>query len=322
MTTPRSAIRARAALTAFSLAAVLENPLPCTAQAPFVIPRASGPIEIDGRVDEPAWDAIPPLPLVTHQPTFGLPPSERTEIRLAHDDDYLYLSCRAYDSDPEGIQAPSLQRDDGSWTNDWCVVNLDTFDDNEKTLVFGTSPAGIRTDVVFPNDAIGPGSGSWNTFWDAEVQRTSEGWFAEIRIPFTSLRFRDGGPEEPIVLGVAVWRLIARKNEVVIFPAIPPNWPRAWAKASQFQQAVLPRVRSRRPLYVTPYALGGTSRTQLLDGAGTAYVPTDDRVGWRLLRRPHRVAEPDSLLAAQRTPAAIGDVPDGCGAVSRSRPGV
>jgi len=75
---------------------------------PVVVPRLTGPVELDGRVDEPAWDAIAPLPLVTHWPEFGAAPSEPTELRLAYDDEYVYLSCRCY-APPERIFAASFR---------------------------------------------------------------------------------------------------------------------------------------------------------------------------------------------------------------------
>ena len=89
--------------------------LPVAAQeAPFLVPRLSGPVEIDGRVDEAAWMAIPPLEVSASLPTFGRAPSERTEIRIAYDDTYLYVAGRMYDRDPGGIRATSLRLSAGA----------------------------------------------------------------------------------------------------------------------------------------------------------------------------------------------------------------
>src|SRR5210317_1674906 len=81
--------------------AQMDNPMP--------IARIEG-ITFDGRVDEPAWNNIPPLPMVQYEPNAGEPPTERTEIRLAYDDQYLYVSMRAFDSAPNGVRATSLYR--------------------------------------------------------------------------------------------------------------------------------------------------------------------------------------------------------------------
>src|SRR5690606_6726655 len=79
-----------------------------------------GSIVLDGRIDESAWAAISPLPAVTHVPSFLAPPSERTEFRIAYDSEYLYFGCHAYDEDPEGIRAYSLERDESGFRSDFC----------------------------------------------------------------------------------------------------------------------------------------------------------------------------------------------------------
>ena len=78
--------------------------------APLPIMRISG-ITFDGRVEDSEWNAIPPLPMVQYEPNAGEAPTERTEIRLAYDDTYFYVSMRAYDSEPGGVRATSLYRD-------------------------------------------------------------------------------------------------------------------------------------------------------------------------------------------------------------------
>jgi hypothetical protein len=252
------------------------QPVPTDSAGRFVVPRLTGPITLDGSVDEPAWEAIPPLPVTMHLPTFGAEPTERTEIRVAYDDRYIYLSCRNYDSDPAGIQAPTLRRDGSSLTNDWCVLQLDTFNDKETGLAFGTTPAGIRTDVVWPNDGESSGNFSWNTFWDAAVSRDDHGWYAEIRVPLSSLRFqeRDG----QVVMGVSAWRGIARKNEYVTFPAIDNRWGGfAVIKASQYRESVFHGIRPTRPVYVTPYLVAAGERIWEQPGQGLPYEPVRER---------------------------------------------
>ena len=118
---------------------------------------------------------------------------------------------------------------------------------------------------------------NWNTFWDVAVKTTSEGWFAEMRIPFSSLRFhnRDGR----VTMGLSAWRGIARKNEIIIFPSIPPNWGFfSITKGSQLQPVAIDGVQSRRPLYVTPYVIGGTGFTNAVNSDRTGYNQTTQAV--------------------------------------------
>ncbi len=109
-------------------------------------------VQFDGKVDEPAWDVIAPLPMVQYEPMAGAPPTEQTEIRLAYDDKYFYVSMRAFDRDPNGIRATSLYRDQIAGS-DHLEILLDTYNDNQTGYIFTTTPTGIRNDADVANDA-------------------------------------------------------------------------------------------------------------------------------------------------------------------------
>jgi hypothetical protein len=239
------------------------------AQQPLVLQRMQGSITLDGLSDEAAWKAVVPLPVTAHYPTFGGTPTERSEFLVAHDDDYLYVAGRLHDSDPDGIRASTLRRDHNNLSTDWFGVNLDTFNDNQNLLMFATNPAGIRADFAWEQNGAEVRI-DWDTFWDVAVARTSEGWFAEIRIPLSSLRFQEGG--DGIVMGLTVWRHIARKNERMTFPAIEPRWGfRSVMRASETAEVLMAGVQPRTAVAVTPYALGGAGRVQALDETASGY---------------------------------------------------
>jgi hypothetical protein len=226
--------------------------------------RLGGPVELDGLSNEPAWEAVDPLPLTTHWPRFGGAISERTEIRVAYDDDHIYFAGRFYDSDPAGIRRNSLYRD--RWNGDDAFdIVVDSFNDNETALMFTTTPLGIMIDQEVSNDADPSGGArplnlEWNGYWDVAARVTQEGWFAEVRIPFSSLGFEVEG--ERVVMGLIVGRYVSRKDEKYIFPAIPPNWDMADVKPSQAQDVLITGINEKSPLYVTPYVLGGLDRTR------------------------------------------------------------
>ncbi|MEO0556806.1 MAG: DUF5916 domain-containing protein [Bacteroidota bacterium] len=243
---------------------------------PMDVPRLTGPIDLDGRVDEPAWDAIAPLELVTHWPEFGNAPSERTEIRLGYDDDHLYLSCRCY-APPEAVFASSFQRDLFTLATDYLAIALDTFQDNENGVYFLVSPTGSRTDAAIAKDANESPDPSWNTYWDTEATITDEGWFSEVRIPFSSLRYepKDGR----VVMGLSTFRYLGRKNELDLFPAIPPDWGfDSMVKPSEMQPVAFEGLSSERPIYVTPYALAGLGQSFDLNEDEDAYLRTESEV--------------------------------------------
>jgi hypothetical protein len=235
------------------------------------VPRLDAPLRWEDPSAATAWEQVPPLPVVQSAPLFGAPPSERTVLRLAHDDEYLYAAGWMYDSDPGGIRAVSLRRDESSFSSDWFLVSLDTFRDLQNTLLFATTPTGLRTDVAFSNDATPPPNIAWNTFWDVAVTRDGHGWYAVMRIPFSSLRFeqRDG----VVVMGVTLARRIARRNEMISWPAIPHDWgTNSIYKASLMNEIVLRGLTPATPVYATPYFLLGETLAHQADPSGERFV--------------------------------------------------
>lgn len=251
------------------------NPILGQTKDPIYIPRVSH-IIFDGKVDDPEWEAIEPFPLVQYEPMAGAAPTHPTEVRLAYDDKYIYASLRAYEIHDGEIRATSLYRDQIAGS-DHTEIMLDTYNDNQSGYIFTTTPTGIRNDAEVFNDATvssvlqgGAFNRDFNTFWDAATTVTEEGWFAEIRIPFSSLRFQEVNGE--VTMGLTMQRKIAHKNERLVYPAIPPitNW--AFLRPSLAQKIVFTGIRPSKTLYVTPYLLGGQTKSNTLNEAGTAYA--------------------------------------------------
>ena len=240
----------------------------------LIMPRIKGPVKLDGLSNEPAWEGIEPFPVLMHFPNFGAEPSERTEILMSYDDDFLYVAGRLYDSEPSKIQAPSKKRDWGGGSTDWFGIVIDSFNDKENALAFFTTPSGLRLDFTISNDAQGdkPTNSSWNTFWDVATEKNDDGWFAEIRIPFSSLRFQDRNGR--VVMGIILRRYIARKSEHVTFPEIPPNWNISFYKPSQTLEVVFEGLYKCRSLYIAPYLLGGFGHYSEINEEKTIYQST------------------------------------------------
>ncbi|MCP4726409.1 MAG: carbohydrate binding family 9 domain-containing protein [bacterium] len=240
------------------------------AQEPIELHRLTGTIVLDGNINEPAWENIPPLPMTMYQPTYRGTPTEQTEIRFAYDENYLYASGKFYDSNPSEIRVNSLYRDRDS-NDDTFEILLDTFNDKENALYFWTNPAGIRGDLALSNDGNGRNV-NWNTFWDVATTQTDEGWFAEIRIPFSSLGFSN--ESEKVTIGLITMRFIARKNERLLFPAISNNY--SFGAPSKAQEIVLNNIKSQKPVYITPYFLGGLGQNSILNSTSTGYTRNND----------------------------------------------
>lgn len=240
------------------------------AQTPLSLTRITEAIKIDGLSDEPAWQKIAPLPLTMYKPAYQGEPTERTEIRIAYDKDYLYCSARCYDATPSDIRVNSLYRDRSSEDDKFGII-LDTFNDKKSALQFWTTPAGIRGDKAIYKDGKSDNK-HWNTYWDVAAVQNEEGWFVEMRIPFSSLSFQDENGR--VVMGLIAYRDIARKNERLVFPDLSPE--RGIDTPSRAHPVVLEQVHSQKPVYFTPYVVGGLEQTPTLNDAGTEYRLKND----------------------------------------------
>jgi hypothetical protein len=230
---------------------------------PFELARLTAPVIVDGSPTEPAWDAIDSLPLTMYAPVFRGSPTQRSIIKVAYDDEYFYAAGWFYDENPNGIRINSLYRD--RWNGDDAfAIYIDAFNDNQNTKWFGTTPGGIRFDILVSDDGLTQND-SWDTFWTARSTVTATGWFSEVRIPFSSLGFRVGD-DGRAVMGLTVTRLVSRTGERVTFPEIDPKFE--FRRPSVARDVVMRDVRTRTPIYVTPYALAATNQAVLSEPAG------------------------------------------------------
>ena len=240
----------------------------------LVIQKVSS-ISFDGRVVDPEWDEIKPVPVIQYSPDYGAPPTESTEIRFAYDDKYFYASIRAYDREPDKIRGNSLYRDRLAGSDHFEIL-LDSYNDNETAFIFNTISTGVRTDAAIANDATGGTisssawfNGNFNTFWDTKVSRDDKGWYAETRIPFSSLRFEN--IDGDVIMGLSVQRKIARKLERLVFPGIKPENDWAFLKPSLAQKILIRGIRPTKSVYITPYVLSGVTRSNTLNDNGSGY---------------------------------------------------
>jgi hypothetical protein len=252
------------------------------AQESLNITRLSGKIEFDGIPGEDTWKTASQFTLTMHKPDFGAKPSENSDIRIGYDDEYLWIGASLYMRDASRIFATTKKRDEELRDYDAFGIILDTYDDNENALAFFTAPTGLRTDFTVSNDAAGHGPGegtnmSWNTFWDVKTTRDASGWYVEMRIPFSSLKFK---PENDIAtMGIIISRNISANNETDTYPAIDPKYGfMATNKPSLAQTIKIGGARPTKPIYISPYVLAGFSRDWQLseDDVVPGYVKNDN----------------------------------------------
>ena len=232
------------------------------------LPRLREPITLDGVSDEPAWAAIDPIEPVMQLPTFEGRPTQRTEFRFAYDAAYFYASARMYVASRSHIRGNSLQRD-RLGSDDVFRVILDTFDDSENGVGFATTPTGVRVDFSVAGDGQSINY-DWNTLWDVATMRTDSGWFAEMRVPLSSLRFQTASGIA--TMGILALRSSSATNETVTYPEAPPRFSGASNRVSRARRFTLDGVSSQRVMVFTPYVLNGGTRSAILDQRSAAYV--------------------------------------------------
>ena len=225
--------------------------------------------------DEAVWKQIDPFPMVSHIPVSGNPPSEKSVIRMAYDEKYVYVGALLYVSDPELIHAIGKKRDQESMTSDWFGISLDTYNDKENALLFYTNPNGLRWDATVSNDGtpVGedpPMNRNWNTFWDVKTTMDEKGWYTEMRIPISSLRFQP--KDKTIIMGISLFRWVPAKNEGYSFPEIPLNWGDfSNFKPSQYAEIEFEGLNPKKPLYISPYMLSSYTQSYELNSDESGY---------------------------------------------------
>jgi hypothetical protein len=180
--------------------------------------RAAGPIEVDGRLDEAAWQAaLPAGGFIQNEPREGEPATFDTEVRIVYDEEAIYFGVLAADPEPSRIIVADLKKDypvDGS---DAFVILLDTFHDGRNGYQFATNPGGAKWDAQLANEGRDFNM-NWDGIWTVETRITETGWEAEIRIPFRTLKFADRDPQ---TWGINFRRKVRRLNEDSFWSPLP-----------------------------------------------------------------------------------------------------
>ena len=202
-------------------AAAAERPI--TLQSPdnrrvVTAAAADSPITLDGSLDESVWQAAEPaVGFVQAEPHEGEPATEATEVRVAFDREALYVGVICRDQAADGVIVNDIRKDFAPGEQDSFEMIFDTFADRRNGFVFAINPAGAKSDTQIANEGRDVNT-SWDAVWSVATKRDGNGWTAEIRIPFKTLRFERG---EGHIWGVNFSRRIRRKNEIDYWSPVP-----------------------------------------------------------------------------------------------------
>lgn len=226
-----------------------KQPLKKVALARAINPHAPA---IDGKLDDPAWQHGEWYSdFVQFHPYEGQSPAEQTAFKILYDDSHLYIAIRCYDSKPETIERRLSRRD--STSGDYVMVFIDSLHDLRTSYCFAVNAAGVKADQILPEDSFDERTVdlSWDPIWEVKTAVDSQGWTAEMKIPFSQLRFSTTGEQ---VWGLEVWRELFRNGEISLWQPIPKNAP-GWT--SQFGELRgMTGLKPPRQVEIMPYTVG------------------------------------------------------------------
>jgi hypothetical protein len=174
--------------------------------------RRTGPIAIDGRLDDAAWATATPITgFVQSYPKPGAPATDQTIARVLYDDQAIYVAIQLRDSRPDSIAAQLARRDATGIYSDWVHLIIDSYRDRRTSFRFTVNPKGVKKDVYTSND--GAEDVNWDAVWEVGTSIDSSGWNAEYRIPLSQLRFGNAQAGNERIWGFQIQRDVARRQE-------------------------------------------------------------------------------------------------------------
>lgn len=231
--------------------------------------KSASTIKIDGKLNESDWDkAVPITDFIQKNPNQGSPSSYKTEVKILHDDNYLYIGAINFQP-KSGIVVKNLERDFSYFQNDLLGIAIDGFLDRRNSTVFQVTPLGSLRDMqVIDGDRDNE---DWNATWNAKTTILEDRWIVEIAIPWDILRYPEGADK----LGVIFARNIRSLNEFSSSPAVP----RSVTVYRMEYEAVLDGLSTPPPstnIQINPYVLGDY---QYIDDGGNTDSEIEPKIG-------------------------------------------
>lgn len=230
-------------------------------------PAISSPVRIDGRLDDAAWQTAPAgTGFRVWDPNRGAIPSEETVFKVVYDRDAVYFGVACHEKDPSKVSAKLSRRDRFS-NSDLVSVYIDPYNDHTTGYNFKVNPYGVQMDSYVYND--GEQDQDWDAVWQAETYRDTDGWYAEIRIPFSAVRYRRA-PE--MTWGLEVYRYMHGRGEDTAWVTWDRSIPGFVSRFGELKG--LRDIPAPRQLEIVPFTVG-----RLTDPAITPDRPAPGQPG-------------------------------------------
>lgn len=181
--------------------------------------------KIDGSLDDSAWLSAPVLTaFIQNYPNTGSPATRQTQVRILYDNSAIYVGAYMYD-DPENIRKQLTGRDDeGQKDVDYFSVFFDTYNDDQNGFQFLVTSVNVQTDAKLGPGFTGTfgqyGDKTWDAVWQSKTSIRSDGWIAELKIPYISLRFSKKNVQD---WGLQFLRFSRSNNETAFWNNVDPQ---------------------------------------------------------------------------------------------------
>ncbi len=221
------------------------------------VPVPGVPPHIDGKMEK-VWNAAPWSGHFTqYEPYNGKAPSQQTAFKIMYDDNNLYVLIRCYDSEPGKIERRITRRD--NFEGDWVAIAIDSYDDNLTAFAFSSNAVGVKGDVKFSND--GDMDATWNAVWYLKTSIDSLGWIAEMKIPFTQLRFSKSVSH---TWGIQVIRNLFRKQETSVWNPVSKEVS-GWVSHFGVMNGI-DNIKPKKEVELIPYLMGSLTTGEKEEG--------------------------------------------------------
>jgi hypothetical protein len=251
----------------FFILVVVSGSFQAAAQAPaqqnaFAF-KLKEPITLDGILDEAIWKDAEGWNgnFMQYFPSDTSLSKVPTRVKIAFDENNLYLAAIMENTGPRKYVSTSLRRDYRGEQNDGISFVFDTFNDGTNAFQFGVNPYGVQREALLANGGSRAEdlNLAWDNKWYAEAKMMENHWQVEVIIPLSTIRFKEGAQN----WNVNFYRVDSHTGERSTWAPIPRNIPiitTAFLRKMIFEE---PLQKKGANVSLIPYVAGRTSRNFL-----------------------------------------------------------
>ena len=225
----------------------------------YTTERISIEPKIDGILNDDAWQKGNwEGDFIQREPVDGVPATQQTFFKVFFTDNYIYIAVKAMDTHADSIDSRLVRRDNEE--GDLIGVHFDSYFDLRTTFSFMVNAAGVKSDILFSNNGMSRDI-NWNPIWYVKTSIDAEGWYAEIKIPLSQLRF---SKTDNKVWGFNLARYIYRSEELSFWNPIPRT-----ASGFVYDYGELHGIADLKPkriIEIAPYVSLGLETSEKEDG--------------------------------------------------------